>query len=250
MIDAMNRAVDSVLEWSAALSPAGAALFFLALNVALFAGSLLLGHLIIARFGFRRVTDPPSPLERQEVVLAALCVVLNAGVTLAGWFLWRDGVITARRGVGWRIGLDALVLFILMDAAMYLLHRLAHLRWVYPWLHRAHHRYDRPRPLNLFVLSPLEVLAFGALWLVVLRVYPASFVGIGLYLALNLLFGTLGHVGVEPFPNSWLDGAAGRHLGSSTFHAGHHQHEHVNFGFYTTLWDRLFGTLGMHEPRR
>jgi sterol desaturase/sphingolipid hydroxylase (fatty acid hydroxylase superfamily) len=245
----LNDAAEALLDWSAALSLIGAALFFLVLNVALFAGSLLLGHLLVAHFATgRRVTEPPPPLERQEVVLAAVCVVMNTVVTVAGWILWRHGLLTIYRGIGWRVWLDALVLLVLMDGAMYGLHRIAHLPWVYPWLHHAHHRYDRRRPLNLFVLSPLEVIAFGALWLVVLRVYPASFVGIGLYLALNLLFGTLGHLGVEPFPRAWLDGSVGRLLGSSTFHAGHHQREHVNFGFYTTLWDRLFGTLAPQEP--
>ena len=28
-------------------------------------------------------------------------------------------------------------------------------------IHRLHHEYDRPRPLSLFVLNPLETLAFG-----------------------------------------------------------------------------------------
>ena len=34
-----------------------------------------------------------------------------------------------------------------------------------------------------------------------------------------------------------------RLIGSSTFHANHHQDGDVNFGFYTNLWDRLFRTL-------
>ena len=65
-----------------------------------------------------------------------------------------------------------------------------------------------------------------------------------IYLGLNLAFGTLGHVGVEPYPAAWFRWPVLRDLGSSTFHAGHHQDLAVNFGFYTTLWDRLFGTLG------
>ena len=33
-----------------------------------------------------------------------------------------------------------------------------------------------------------------------------------------------------------------RHIGSTTFHADHDQDRNVNFGFYTDVWDRLFGT--------
>lgn len=35
-----------------------------------------------------------------------------------------------------------------------------------------------------------------------------------------------------------------RAIGSSSFHAGHHRTPATNFGFYSTVWDRLFGTLG------
>ena len=40
--------------------------------------------------------------------------------------------------------------------------------------------------------------------------------------ALNLIFGTLGHVGVEPFPKSWARWRLLRQIGTSTFHAEHH----------------------------
>jgi lathosterol oxidase len=34
-----------------------------------------------------------------------------------------------------------------------------------------------------------------------------------------------------------------RLLGTSTFHAEHHEHRQFNFGFCTLIWDKLFGTL-------
>jgi sterol desaturase/sphingolipid hydroxylase (fatty acid hydroxylase superfamily) len=110
-------------------------------------------------------------------------------------------------------------------------------------MHRTHHRYDKPRPLNLFVLNPFEVLGFGALWLGVIIVYSSTWAGMLGYLALNLIFGTMGHLGVEPLPRAFMRLPVLRHLGTSTFHARHHQDGDVNFGFYTDLWDRLFKTL-------
>ncbi|MGC4031889.1 MAG: sterol desaturase family protein [Tepidisphaeraceae bacterium] len=138
--------------------------------------------------------------------------------------------------------LDALILLVVMDFAMYVLHRIAHHRLLFPLVHRTHHRYDRPRPLNLFVLNPFEVLGFGTLWLAVLCLYSFTWLGMILFLVLNLAFGTIGHLGVEPFPRSWKRLPIIKHMGSSTFHADHHQDEHVNFGFYTDIWDRLFRT--------
>jgi sterol desaturase/sphingolipid hydroxylase (fatty acid hydroxylase superfamily) len=170
-------------------------------------------------------------------------VLGNTVVTIAGWWLWRKGIIVIRRDVGLRAWLDVPVLLVIMDFAMYVTPRIAHVPVIYRIVHRTHHNYDRPRPLDLFVLNPLEVLGFGGLWLSVLTVYRSSWFGIVVYLAVNLMFGMVGHLGVEPLPSSWRKSRIGAAIGTSTFHAGHHWDERGNFGFYTTIWDRIFGTL-------
>jgi sterol desaturase/sphingolipid hydroxylase (fatty acid hydroxylase superfamily) len=225
-----------------------AAAWLVAFNVGVFALSLAAGEVLVRLFRDRPVTPQPEPLEAAEVAWAALCVLLNGGVAIAGWFLWKAGIIHVARGSAWRVALDVLVLLLAMDFLMYVFHRLAHVRWIYPLVHGTHHRYDRPRPLNLFVLNPAEVCGFGVLWLALLCVYPATWPGILIYLALNLVFGTLGHLGVEPFPRAWSKWPVLRHIGSSTFHADHHQDRSVNFGFYTDVWDRLFGTKAERNP--
>src|SRR5690348_13183006 len=106
----MRELTDAILNWSAARTPVEAALGFLVLNIVIFAAALLGGQFLVVRFARHPVTDPPPPLERQEGVLAALCVALNAAVTVAGWYLWRAGIITVHRDVGWRVWLDAFVL--------------------------------------------------------------------------------------------------------------------------------------------
>src|SRR5262249_38061749 len=63
------------------------------------------------------------------------------------------------------------------------------------------------------------------------------------YLVLNVAFGTVGHLGGEPLPARWSDIPVLRYLAGSTFHARHHQALATNFGFYTVIWDSLFGTL-------
>jgi sterol desaturase/sphingolipid hydroxylase (fatty acid hydroxylase superfamily) len=134
-------------------------------------------------------------------------------------------------------------LFLAMDFAMYIFHRVAHHPLLYPLIHDTHHRFENPRPLTLFVLNPFETLGFGALWLVVISIYHSSFAGMILYLTLNVAFGLMGHLGVEPFPARWLEVPLIRYISTSTFHAEHHQDRHHNYGFYTVIWDRLFGTL-------
>ncbi len=99
------------------------------------------------------------------------------------------------------------------------------------------------RPLTLFVLNPIECLGFGAMWLVLLCVYSANWYAISAYLALNVLFGLVGHLGVEPFSKKSQANKIAPLITTSYFHAQHHNNEQYNFGFYTTIYDRLFGTI-------
>jgi sterol desaturase/sphingolipid hydroxylase (fatty acid hydroxylase superfamily) len=44
-------------------------------------------------------------------------------------------------------------------------------------------------------------------------------------------------------PDAWVRWRLTRSIGTSTFHARHHERPEGNYGFYTTVWDRLLGTL-------
>jgi Delta7-sterol 5-desaturase len=212
-------------------------------NFAILALIVLLGGWVAVRFSARRVALSPASLSRTEVIVALVNVLLNTVTTGIGLWLWRKGVVHFRTDVGLRALADVLILLLGMDLLMYLLHRLAHTRVLYALLHKFHHQYDRPRPLTLFALSPVENLAFGGLWLAFISLYDASWLGMSVYLLLNVCFGAVGHLGVEPFPPGWVKQPVLRHFAGGSFHAQHHQDMRHNFGFYTLFWDRLFGTL-------
>jgi sterol desaturase/sphingolipid hydroxylase (fatty acid hydroxylase superfamily) len=227
----------------------------LGVNVAQFLAALGLGELLIALFRRRAVfpvppAPPLPPITRRERFLAASCVLLNSLVMVVGFRLWHAGIIRVVFDFSLaRVLLDTLVLFIAMDLAMYVLHRVAHHPRLFPIIHATHHEFEHPRPLTLFVLNPFEVLGFGALWLLVVSLYPASWPATTAYLTLNLLFGLVGHLGVEPMPGAWLRIPLLRSVSTSTFHAEHHADRGHNYGFYLTVWDRLLGTLSPDYTR-
>ncbi|TGK05075.1 fatty acid hydroxylase family protein [Leptospira semungkisensis] len=227
-----------------------AALLFLIENLLIFTSSVYIGVLLSKHYVNRRITPIPSRIELREILFAISTIFFNTSVTLLGLWLWRSGYIHFRNDIGLFALLDVLILLFVMDAGMYLLHRIAHIRFIYPFAHRTHHHYDKPRPLTLFVLNPLEALGFGALWLLVLCGYDFSWLGMSVYLSLNVVFGTIGHLGVEPLSKRWLHFPLFRLFTTSTFHARHHQHEEYNFGFYTMIWDRVFGTLAPQNFER
>lgn len=235
--------MESLIRWIEVAPLWQAVAVLLLQNVVVFLFALALGECLVRRYRQRPVAPAPPPLERLEVLVTISTVLLNTVVTIGGLFLWRAGLIRFRTDTGVWAWLDIVALLLIMDLAMYLLHRLAHHRWFYPVLHQLHHRYDRPRPLTLFILNPAENLSFGLLWLTVCILYPASWFGMSVYLTLNVVFGTVGHLGVEPLPSAWVRIPVLRWIGGSSFHARHHQDIGCNFGFYTLIWDGLFGTL-------
>ncbi len=216
---------------------------FLLLNVIIFFGSVLVGNLLVKLFKDRRITPIPEKLNTTEILYCFSTVILNAVITLIGWYLWRYGIIKLHFRFDYFVIIDVFVLMLAMDCAMYFLHRVAHIPLLLKYLHAAHHFYKNPRPLTLFVLNPFENLGFGSLWLVIISLYSASWTAITIYLTLNVVFGIVGHLGVEPFSAKSQTTFVGRLFTTSYFHAVHHNDLQYNFGFYTTLWDRLFKTL-------
>lgn len=223
-----------------------ASLLLLIENLLVFGLALLAGQIVTRKFAPRPVTLKPKAIDAVEISLVISTVLLNTVVTIIGFWLWRKGIVQFRTDTGWRLLLDVLLLIIGMDWAMYILHRLAHLKWLFPILHSTHHRYENPCPLTLFVLNPAETMSFGLLWLAVISLYDASWLGMSIYLALNVAFGTIGHLGVEPFPGFVKNAPLLKYISARTFHTQHHQNVNHNYGFYTLSWDRLFGTLAPH----
>ena len=239
-----------MLEQLRAASLAEAWLFFLAANGGIFAGSVVLCWGLGSWFPRKRLFDRWEALRPIEVIAALISVILNAGVSVGGWLLWTEDVITIGPTSLWRSAFDGLVMLLAMDLGMYVFHRLAHRPSLYRLFHGFHHRHEATNPISLFVLHPVEVVGFGALLILFLMVYPMTLGGLIGYLTLNVLFGTIGHSGVEPFPPSLRCIPVAGLVGTSTFHAEHHEHPDYNFGFYTLFWDLIFGTLDPEYDKR
>jgi lathosterol oxidase len=229
-----------MLEFFSSLHPGIAFILFFIENLFIVCGVILIGSFLQGkqkRFSVRNITI-------KEMLIALASLSFNTLVTFAGLYLYEKGFIKFRPGFNYTVITDFLLLFFAMDLLMYFLHFVLHkIPFAYRIVHGLHHQYTNPKPIDLFVLSPFEVLSFGGLWLILLFVYGPNFYASMLYLIANVLFGMLGHLSHEPFPKWWTKTPGINLISTSTFHWQHHQDIHVNFGFYTLVWDRIFGTL-------
>jgi len=80
--------VGDILDWTRARSVAEAAGLSLLVNLAMFAGALAIGGGLRRLFRRSPVAEPPGPLTRDEVLLAAICVAANSLVMLATSCKW------------------------------------------------------------------------------------------------------------------------------------------------------------------
>jgi lathosterol oxidase len=235
--------VTGVLEFLRTLPTGWFGLLALVENIALVGLGALLGRVALRLPGARRLTPDPGPVSRTELALVVSTVLINTVITVAGWWLWQAGLITLSSGFGPGTLVEFVALIMVMDILMYAGHATVHLRVLFPWVHRLHHVFADARPITLFALHPLEAIGFGAMWLVVLAVHPFTVWSLGAYAVLNLVFGILGHLGVEPLPPAVRRHVIFRWVATPAMHVGHHVDPRYNLGFYTTVWDRLFRTL-------
>ncbi len=185
---------------------------FLAENLLVTTLALLFGWLVLK---FNR--KPIKAASRKEVFICILTNVINTVITYSGFWLWKHGYIQLNYALSWRILFDFAALFILMDLAMFLFHYAIHRSVLYKAIHQFHHHYADPIPIDLFVLHPLETVGFGSLWLVILLLFNFNFYAVFIYLVANVFFGIMGHLGIEPIPQSIRKVAPFKYLGRRLF---------------------------------
>ncbi|KGE14751.1 fatty acid hydroxylase [Sphingobacterium deserti] len=220
----------TVMEWI---------VFSLLSNCALYLLSIGLYIFIDRSCPKKKIQQEDFPITQSDIYLSFLTVLLNTIVMLLAVYLWKMGWIVIREFTTVFASIAEIIcIIIVMDFLMFVFHYFAHLPVVYQLLHHKHHEHSSTNYLSLFVLHPFETLGFGLLMITLFLSYDFSLISISVYLFINLIWGTIGHLNREFFP-SWADHL---YLGTTKFHNKHHVNEGCNFGFYTTIWDRVFRT--------
>jgi sterol desaturase/sphingolipid hydroxylase (fatty acid hydroxylase superfamily) len=148
----------------------------------------------------------------------------------------------------WRVAIEYGAYFVLFDTWFYWLHRWMHTEPFYSLIHKLHHKSTSPNLLTTLSVNPLESYINGGFVPLFLTVttfagLPISYVTAALILPTNIIMGLYIHAGFEFFPRWWHKSWATKWFITTTFHDQHHKYFNWNFGGYTTVWDRLCGTM-------
>ena len=187
-----------------------------------------------------RLRDAIHGLVNEGTVFGSLLLLpaVAAHAPGAGW--WPQG---------WPLVGELLLAILVLDAGITLAHWASH-RWRPLWrFHAVHHSVRRMYGLNGLMKHPVHQAiesAAGTLPLVLCGL-PAD-VGQALAFAVGVQL-LLQHANVD-----YTVGPFRRWLATAEVHRFHHQKDpslgNVNFGLFTTFWDRLLGTFHQEERER
>ncbi|WP_010254798.1 sterol desaturase family protein [Myroides injenensis] len=222
----------------------GEVLFFaLTINIILYIFSIGFHRICTLLSTSKQIQEEDQHIEKRDILLSFVTIICNSFIFVIGYFLWSSGFISVSEGSTIStVFIEVIMLIIAMDFSMYIFHRLAHLPFIYRFVHGRHHEHESVNYLSLFVLHPLESLGFGFIFLLILLIYPFDVLSFSIYLFLNLLWGTIGHLNKEIITNGIFKFLKSNFLGLTLFHNQHHLYPNCNYGFYTLFWDKLFGT--------
>ncbi|MCV9926447.1 sterol desaturase family protein [Flavobacterium sp. LS1R49] len=209
--------------------------FFLIENLLLMLLAILIGKLIEPNI---------TKIKQSDIKWVISTLICNTIVTIIGYKLYQYQIIKINFSTSFfTIVFDTLLLIFLMDFFMFCFHFLAHkLTWFRP-IHQLHHTHIETNVYSLFVLNPIETLGFGTIWLIIISILEFNCVSIILYLILNLSYGILGHLNKDIYPKFWNVNVVTKWISTTQFHSNHHKNESHNFGFYFTIWDKIFKTI-------
>ncbi len=181
---------------------------------------------------------------RNEIIFGAI------NVTLSGWLI-KSGIDFATlhksfltsTPTWWMTALEYAAYFVLFDTWFYWLHRWMHKEPIYKWVHKLHHLSTSTNLATNFSVNPLESLINGGFVPLFILLVPIHAETMWLITPTNVLMGLYIHSGYEFLPRWWNRTWATKWFITATFHDQHHKYFTANFGGYTTVWDRICGTM-------
>jgi sterol desaturase/sphingolipid hydroxylase (fatty acid hydroxylase superfamily) len=176
-----------------------------------------------------------------------LYIGINKGLTLVflyhlhyaifnfSWIKWELSEITFSNTVLALVGYYIVYDFFYMN-----FHRLLHLRALYPYIHKHHHRQKAPSRgyFDAINVHPFEYVVGEYIHLVAIYFIPAHLIIVIMFVLLGGIFASLNHTRFDvniPY------------IFSSKIHDVHHRLPESNYSQFTMLWDTVFGTYRSYE---
>lgn len=135
------------------------------------------------------------------------------------------------------------ILFFMHDAYFYFTHRIMHHPSLFKHIHLVHHYSTNPSPWAAYAFHPLEAFVEQGIVIIFYFTIPIHITHLAIFFLFSIIYNVYGHLGYELYPGGFNKTMIGKWINTSTNHNQHHQYFKGNYGLYTLIWDRVFGTI-------
>lgn len=135
------------------------------------------------------------------------------------------------------------ILFIMHDLYFYIMHRIMHHPSLFKYIHLVHHKSTNPSPWAAYAFHPLEAIIEQGIVVIFYFTLPIHISHLAIFFLFSIVYNVYGHLGYELYPKGFNKTWIGRWINTSVNHNQHHQYFKGNYGLYTLIWDRIFGTI-------
>ena len=145
---------------------------------------------------------------------------------------------------GWLYYFSAFpIMFFMHDAYFYFAHRIMHHPLLFKRIHLVHHYSTNPSPWAAYAFHPLEAIVEQGIVIIFYFTIPIHITHLAIFFLFSIIYNVYGHLGYELYPRGFNKTLIGKWINTSTNHNQHHQYFKGNYGLYTLIWDRVFGTI-------
>lgn len=135
------------------------------------------------------------------------------------------------------------LLFLMHDFYFYIMHRIMHHPSVFKFIHLVHHKSTNPSPWAAYAFHPLEAIIEQGIVVIFYFTLPIHISHLAIFFLFSIIYNVYGHLGYELYPKGFNKNWFGKWINTSINHNQHHQFFKGNYGLYTLIWDRIFGTI-------
>ncbi len=135
------------------------------------------------------------------------------------------------------------IMFVMHDLYFYIMHRIMHHHSLFKYVHLVHHQSTNPSPWAAYAFHPLEAVVEQGIVIIFYFTLPIHITHLAIFFLFSIMYNVYGHLGYELYPKGFNKTLIGKWINTSTNHNQHHQYFKGNYGLYTLVWDRLFGTI-------
>ena len=196
-------------------------------NVGMFLGTVLISYVWSSVYNHKKL-----PIEKKDIWLSIIITIVNIVIAIPGYLLFVNSKITFTNSNFFG---SFVLLFVIVDLAMYLFHYASHYFWPFVLIHEKHHQHHSFNEISLYVMHPLEAFLFGSILTIIPFFIALNFYSFIFFLLFNWWIGVVSHLNTSSNKKAKI-------FGTNIFHRDHHQTSMYNFGFYTVIWDKIFGT--------